>query len=296
MNNIETKPSILSVLSKTVSNAVKGTTDYALDVGSSALGYKKIQAPIQEPVVGNLLNNANQEVAKVIDNVNNNPAVEAAGNLLNNANQEVAKVINNVNKTITNTGTSETIENSLGKTVDIAKDVLEDVNAKLNDPELVETVADTTEKISKTAATILEATKPAIKQVIGQTAEIAEESLSKVGASGVNILLDTADAIPGVGSVVGIVRAVDKAVIAGSSVLEAGLKATTVFSDAFTNTIDKIKHITDSSRLIFKIQTLHQKCRLFLHQKCQLFLYLKCQNHLKAVLEKIKRQKKQKNI
>ena len=223
------RQSLFSTIGSAALNAIKGTASFAADKGARFLGFKRIDSE-----------EAAAEAAKppsaLVTNVTN-----IASGVANKANQVAAVVVDELNKKLENPEVKETVGEAIGTTVEAAKGILEEANEKLNNPEFVEDVAEAAKKVSSTAATVIEAANPAINKVIDQTSEIGEKMLSKVGDSAVNIALNTAEAIPGVGAGIGLVRDIDKAATAAEAVVEAGMKTATTFSDAVSETETALK-------------------------------------------------------
>jgi hypothetical protein len=223
------RQSLFSTIGSAALNAIKGTASFAADKGARFLGFKRIDSE-----------EAAAEAAKppsaLVTNVTN-----IASGVANKANQVAAVVVDELNKKLENPEVKETVGEAVGTTVEAAKGILEEANKKLNDPALVQDVAEAAKKVSNTAATVIEAANPAINKVIDQTSEIGEKMLSKVGDSAVNIALNTAEAIPGVGAGIGLVRDIDKAATAAEAVVEAGMNTATTFSDAVSETETALK-------------------------------------------------------
>jgi len=174
--------------------------------------------------------------------------------IIGKANKVGVAIADELNDKLNSPEVKDTITDSVGETVDIAKDILKKVDDELKDPEFVKEIADVTKEVSETASIILEASDPAINKMIDKTSEIATNAASKVGESAISIALNTAEAVPGVGAVIGLVRDIDKATIAGEAIVEAGLETVETVSDAIKETqesvkenFEDIKNVTDTS-------------------------------------------------
>ena len=225
--------SLFSTIGSAALNAIKGTASFAADKGARFLGFKRIDS---EEAAAEAAAEAAKPPSALVTNVTN-----IASGVANKANQVAAVVVEELNKKLENPEVKETVGEAIGSTVEAAKDILEKANEKLNDPEFVEDVAEAAKRASNTAATVIEAASPAIDKVIDQTSEIGEKMFSKVGESAVGIALNTAEAIPGVGAGIGLVRDIDKAATAAEAVVEAGMKTATTFSDAISETETALK-------------------------------------------------------
>lgn len=233
------RPSLLSTVGAAAANAFKGTLNFLEEKGARVLGFKRINEG--EEIKSDMEQKAS-ELASTASNI-------AAG-VANKANQVGSLIVGELNKKLDSPEVKETVTQAIGKTVEIAKDIVEDANEKLNNPEFVGELAEATRNVSTAAATVIEAAEPAINQVIDQTSEIGEQMLSKVGDSAVNIALNTAEAIPGVGAGIGLIRDMDKAAVAGEAIVEAGMKTATSFADGIAKTEDAIKKKMEEAKTI----------------------------------------------
>lgn len=233
------RPSLLSTVGAAAANAFKGTLNFLEEKGARVLGFKRINEG--EEIKSDMEQKAS-ELASTASNI-------AAG-VANKANQVGSLIVGELNKKLDSPEVKETVTQAIGKTVEIAKDIVEDANEKLNNPEFVGELAEATRNVSTAAATVIEAAEPAINQVIDQTSEIGEQMLSKVGDSAVNIALNTAEAVPGVGAGIGLIRDMDKAAVAGEAIVEAGMKTATSFADGIAKTEDAIKKKMEEAKTI----------------------------------------------
>jgi len=211
-----TKKNVPSLFS-TLGNAIKQSANYAAEKGARFMGYEKI----------------GQEKEK--EQQQPNPlfqqATQLASGVIKKADQVGAVLVDTLNQNIENSGVKETFSEAVGNTVGIVKDIVSSANEKLNDPELIEETKKMVEKVSNDASIILEAADPAINKVIDQTSEIAATMGTRLGDSAVNIALNTAEAVPGVGAAIGFARDIDSVAKAGEAVIDATAKTTTSIAD-----------------------------------------------------------------
>jgi hypothetical protein len=242
-NNI-TKKNMSSIFS-TIQNAVKQTANYAVEKGARFLGYKKIDD--QQPGLEQRL-----EAAQLKQKANElgEQAQELASGFMTKASQVGAIVTETLNKSIEDSGVKEKIGEALGNTVGIATGILKEAEEKLNTPEFVNEVSQVTKKVADDASLVLEAADPAINKVIDQTSVIAEKMGTKVGDAAVNIVLNTAEAIPGIGAAIGLGRDIDSATKATGAVIEAGTDTITSLVNGFKETEDALKKKMEEARAL----------------------------------------------
>lgn len=233
--------SLFSTVGTAAVNAFKGTVNFLEDKGARVFGFKRINQDEE----AKLVQQAPSETSELVSTATN-----LASGVADKANQVGSLIVGELNKKLDSTDVKGTLTQAIGNTVEIAKDIVEKANEKLNDPKFVGEVAEATKKMSETAATVIEAAEPAINQVIDETSEIGEKMFSKVGNSAVNIALNTAEAIPGVGAGIGLVRDIDKAAIAGEAIVEAGMKTATTFADGIAKTEEALASKMEEAKTV----------------------------------------------
>ena len=241
------RPSFFKTVGTIAKDAIGKTANFLEDKGARFFGFKKInpeeEAKLLEPP--SQITEKASELASTASNI--------ASGVANKANQVGAIIVGEFNKNMEGP-VKETVSTALGKTVEAAKDVLEAANEKLNNPEFVQDVAEAAKNATTTAAIMVDAASPAINKAIDKASEIGTKVASKVGESVVSVALNTAEAIPGAGAVVGLARDVDKVATAGEAVLEAGAETVTTFADTLKNAEEAImKKMSETSAVTSRI-------------------------------------------
>lgn len=241
------RPSFFATIGKAATSAVGNTANFLEDKGARFFGFKKIN-PVEE---AKLLEPPSQMSEKASELAST--ASDVVAGVANKANQVGAIVVDELNKNI-NGPVKETVSTALGNTVEAAEHVLEAANEKLNNPQFVHDIAESAKNVSTTAATMLEAATPALDKAIDKASVIGTKVASKVGESAVSVALNTVQAIPGPGAVIGLVRDVDKFATAGEAVLEAGAETVTTFADTLKNAEEAImKKMSETSAVTGRI-------------------------------------------
>jgi len=244
-NNI-TKKNMSSIFS-TIQNAVKQTASYAAEKGARFFGYKKIDGQQEQG-----LEQQREEAAQFKQKANElgEQAQELASGLMTKASQVGAIVTETLNKSIEDSGVKETMGEAIGNTVGIATGILKEAEEKLNNPEFIKEVSQVTKKAADDASLVLEAADPAINKVIDQTSVIAEKMGTRVGDAAVNIGLNTAEAIPGIGAAIGLGRDLDSAIKATGAVIEASADTITSLANGFKETEDALKKKMEEAKAL----------------------------------------------
>lgn len=129
----------------------------------------------------------------------------------------------------------------------------------LSDPKIREKMQEVIRKEAEVLAAGLQASQPAINQLVNTTTEAIEKSANKIGNAGVNIALNTLEEIPMLGILVGTIRSLDKAVQAAESVVDAGSEIVASSGDALGEVAKNIndsslnKQIKEKSQLLNKV-------------------------------------------
>ena len=204
--------------------AVTGAASKAAGFIANRLGYAKIEQPQQpqEPQEPSLISNLASGVGKKINQV---------GSVL----------VDSLNESVENSGITETIPEAIGKTVDIAKDVLEKTSEKLEDPQFQEDLKIAASNIADKASIVLDAADKPLNKLVDKSMEIGEKLGEKMASSAVKIGLDTAGMIPVVGEIVEGVRVVDDIAKAGFAVADAGAQSIKMSADTVSETLNAIQ-------------------------------------------------------
>lgn len=241
------RPSFFATIGAAAKNAISKTANFLEDKGARLIGFKKInpeeEAKLAEPP--SEMSEKASELASTASNI--------ASGVANKASQVGAIVVDELNKNIEGP-VKETVSTAIGKTVEAAEDVLEAANEKLNNPQFVHDVAEAAKNVTNTAAIMVDAAGPAINKAIDKASEIGTKVASKVGESAVSVALNTAEAIPGAGAVVGLARDADKLATAGEAIVEAGAETVTTFADTLKNAEEAImKKMSETSAVTGRI-------------------------------------------
>lgn len=182
--------------------------------------------------------------------------------------KRVAGFTTGLSDSVAGLGDSAIVKDSIALTEGAAVIALEGmgdlVGVDLEHPEKTTEQLNTLVKNSAViGAVALEAAEPFIQPMVDKTIDVASKSASKVGESGVKILLNTAEEIPGVGVVLGTARSLSNLGEAVLSMTDAAGQITTTVSDTmnassrnFTNLLKQKGNI--SQRTNDSIQTFNE--------------------------------------
>jgi hypothetical protein len=164
--------------------------------------------------------------------------------------EENETAIRDIKKEVEDEKTKFSNENSiLAKTEDVALGVAANtvdnvgdlLGVDLTDPKLVEKNKEEIEQISKNAAEmgniVVESIEPFTKPLIDKSIKASGEILSDVGETGVKVLLNTVEEIPGVGILVGTARSLGNIGDAVVSSVNAGSEVVTSAADTINASV-----------------------------------------------------------
>jgi hypothetical protein len=106
---------------------------------------------------------------------------------------------------------------------------LDQIKNALMDSKNREKIREIIEELANTGAIMLEAAGPFLQQFVDKSIKIGTNSFSKIAEAAVKITLNTAEEIPGVGVIIGIVRSLSNA---GEAALAASNAATQMVATA----------------------------------------------------------------
>lgn len=243
----EERQGFLATIGKAATSAIGNTANFLEDKGARFFGFKKIN-PVEEAKLSEPPSQMSEKASELAST-----ASDVVSGVANKANQVGAIVVDELNKNI-NGPVKETVSTAVGNTVQAAENVLVAANEKLNNPEFVHDVAEAAKNVSDTAATMLEAATPALNKAIDKASTIGTKVASKIGEGVVSVGLNTVQAIPGPGAVIGLVKVADKLATTGESIIEAGAESVTTFADTLKNAEQAImKKMSETSAVTSRI-------------------------------------------
>jgi hypothetical protein len=99
-------------------------------------------------------------------------------------------------------------------------------------------------------AAALQASEPFIQPLVDKTLQVAEKSGSKIAESGVKILLNTAEEIPGVGVLIGTIRSLSNAGEAFTASTDAFAEMTTAYADVMNATAKNMSNQVQEAKQV----------------------------------------------
>ena len=218
--------------------AVTGAASKAAGFIANRLGYTKIDQPPPPPQPSPL----EPQEPGLISNI-----VSGVSGVGKKINQVGSVLVDSLNESVENSGITETVPEAIGKTVDIAKDVLEKTSEKLEDPQFQEDLKIAAANIADKASIVLDAADKPINKLVDKASELGEKLGEKMASSAVKIGLDTAGMIPVVGEVIEAVRVADDVAKAGFAVADAGAQSIKMSADTVSETLNAIQEKIDQA-------------------------------------------------
>ena len=246
-NNTEPHQGPFGYVANLAKGAVTGAASKAAGFIANRLGYTKIDQPPpppQSPLESPLESPLPQEPQEpgLISNI-----VSGVSGVGKKINQVGSVLVDSLNESVENSGITETVPEAIGKTVDIAKDVLEKTSEKLEDPQFQEDLKIAASNIADKASIVLDAADKPINKLVDKASELGEKLGEKMASSAVKIGLDTAGMIPVVGEVIEAVRVADDVAKAGFAVADAGAQSIKMSADTVSETLNAIQEKIDQA-------------------------------------------------
>lgn len=242
-NNTEHHQGPFGYVANLAKGAVTGAASKAAGFIANRLGYTKIdqpppppQSPLESPLP------QEPQEPSLISNI-----VSGVSGVGKKINQVGSVLVDSLNESVENSGITETVPEAIGKTVDIAKDVLEKTSEKLEDPQFQEDLKIAAANIADKASIVLDAADKPINKLVDKSVVIGEKLGEKMASSAVKIGLNAAGIIPGVGEVLNAVRVVDDVAKAGLAVADAGAQGIEMSADTVSETLDAIQEKIDQA-------------------------------------------------
>ena len=217
-------------------DAVTGAASKAAGFIANRLGYTKIDQPQSQEQSPSQQSPSQPQEPGLISNV-----VSGVSGIGKKINQVGAVLVDSLNESIENSGYTETVPEAIGKTVGIAKNVLEKISEKLEDPQFHEDLKIAASNIADKASIVLDAADKPLNKLADKSMELGEKLGEKMASSAVKIGLDAAGIIPGVGEVIEAARVVDDIAKAGLAVADAGAKSIEMGADTVSETLNVIQ-------------------------------------------------------
>lgn len=239
--------SLLSTIGTAASNGIVRTKNFIGDKAARFFGYKRIN---EADELNNSSNESNveSELSKTKETASG--ILSGTLNKVNQVGEILVDTLNNNMETA-----KPNIVGAVENTVDIAKETLENVNEKLNDPKFVKEVGKTAKKTGEIMSIVLDAVEEPVNELVDKTSNTASKTASRVGKAAVDTALNVATSIPGPGAAIGFARVVDKVISAGESIVEAGAETVTDIADTFAKSEKAIKEkISEKTEIVDRIK------------------------------------------
>jgi hypothetical protein len=228
-NDIVPKEGIIDLAGNTLKDVVKDTGDFVLEKGLRLIGLQPV--------------NEENELQK------NN----MVSNAFNKANNIVTGAIQNINNGLKSPEVAQTVTDAARETSQIAQGLMRNFNENFNNPEFNEEL----KNFSQYATIGIKSIDPVIDDSIDLLNKAVTKGISGVASGAVKVLGDAVGAVPFIGPIADIGKAVNdgskavgSVVNAGSEVIEAASVLVGKTSENFKKQIEQLKRIKEESNTI----------------------------------------------
>jgi hypothetical protein len=228
-NDIVPKEGIIDVAGNTLKDVIKDTGDFVLEKGLRLIGLQPV--------------NEENELQK------NN----MVSNAFNKANNIVTGAIQNINNGLKSPEVAQTVSEAARETSQIAQGLMRNFNENFNNPEFNEEL----KNFSQYATIGIKSMDPVIDDSIDLLNKAVTKGVSGVASGAVKVLGDAVGAVPFVGPIADIGKAVNdgskaigSVVNAGSEVIEAASVLVGKTSENFKKQIEELQRRKEESKAI----------------------------------------------
>ncbi|MFZ3194183.1 MAG: hypothetical protein WA154_13380 [Moraxellaceae bacterium] len=117
------------------------------------------------------------------------------------------------------------------------KEQIAAVNRSLADPKVQAELQPLMMHLGEKARVVIKAAEPAVVEFLNSSGSVVQKTLPKLIDDMTAIALNTAEAMPGLGLLIGLLRDIDKGVSAAQTASAAAADVTTAFSKAVSDTV-----------------------------------------------------------
>jgi len=210
------------------------TVDAMSDVGSY-VGKKALRLFGLQPV-----NSDDQQSTNIIGNVSKiaNEATSSIGKI---ANDTTSSIIQNINDVLETPYVNKTVQQSSEDTKEILNNLLTTFNNNLNDPNLKQEFAEATDNLADYTKIAVNSLDEPINETVDMLNKAGVKAISGISSGAIKVATDAAGAVPFVGPIIDLGKAVNDGSKAVSSVIEAGSEATEATSLLIGKTSENFK-------------------------------------------------------
>ena len=173
-------------------------------------------------------------------NENLNKTKDEMSGLVSAANKGTTQMIDSINDFVGNKIIDDSLKESAAKFGETSANLLSDFNKAVNTPEFKEETKVALDNAAVVASIAIKAADKPINDAIDVTNEAGSKVISAVASGAVKAGVDMAAAVPGVGSIINIIKISNDVTAAAKDVVEATTTATEAVNKAIKETSENI--------------------------------------------------------
>jgi hypothetical protein len=212
----------------TIGSKISGVTSSAAttlgDAGLKIMGLQRI-------------NNANEEDTTKDENTEITNVTSGVENGLYNT---TSNILNTTNKLLESDAAKESLKIASKKTADILKDGAVIINDAFDDPEVKTEIKETIDNIGEVGSMVIDASKKPFNKLVDVAAESTPKIIGATATGLTKVGFDMLGAVPFIGGIIDLGKAVNDGSKAVSASIEAGSEVVEATSDVITETIKNI--------------------------------------------------------
>jgi len=152
-------------------------------------------------------------------------------------------LLDNINEVLDSDAAKQTTLEAAKGTAKIVKETASKFNDALSEPEIKAQIEEAVVNAGKLGGVIIKAGKEPVKEAVGVAAESAQKATSAALTGAVRVGTDTMAAVPYLGAIINLGKAINNASIATSAISEAGSDVAEAAADAVIQTKANVKRL-----------------------------------------------------
>jgi hypothetical protein len=231
---------IFDIIGSKISGVASSAATTIGDVSLRIMGLKRVNKTSEEE-------ESSKKVDETIENVGD-AASGVVSNVENKLDETGASIINSTNDVLESDTVKETTEAAAEKTADIIQEGAETFNDALNEPEVKAEVKEALDNAGEVGEMVINAAEKPFNKMVDVAAEATPKVVGATAVGLVKVGTDMLGAVPFVGGIIDLGKAVNDGSKAISASVEAGSEVVEASSDAVIETTkDIVEGIKDLS-------------------------------------------------
>ena len=229
---VKEREGIFDMIGNKISGAASSAATTLGDAGLKIIGLQRVDKTTEEE----------ENAKKVDENINkiSNAASGVVAGVENALDNTESTVLNTTNNILGSNEAKESAEIAAEKTADILKDGASIINDAFDNPEVKAEIKETIDNVGEVGSMVIDASKKPFNKLVDVAAESTPKIIGATAAGLTKVGFDMLGAVPYLGGIIDLGRAVNDGSKAVSASVEAGSEVVEATSDAISETAKSI--------------------------------------------------------